>query len=125
MTKEEVKQFEKLNEKFVEDCKRVCRIFARKNVSYDFLEDFYCFGDEVVGKGEDGCGWDLEQYCESFNIECLTMTDEELHKMVDEEIEQMKEMERLHKLEEEEARKKKERATFLDLWEKYKDELPF
>ena len=80
-TKEELKQLIQLNNKFQDECKRVCKELARHDSSYNYYDSFiivenhlvYCFcqnGFKPIG-------------CNKFNLEFLTYTQEKLSESVD------------------------------------------
>lgn len=79
--KEELKQLVQLNNKFQEECKRVCKELARHDNNYNYYDSFiivenhlvYCFcqnDSKAIGSNK-------------FNLEFLTYTQEELSESVD------------------------------------------
>ena len=88
MTREELEQYSELNDKFYEACKRYCKAMEK----YDYFE--YCNIDtfEIQGAEIFGSGWDRDgDYCSVyFDAEYLLMTDEELNKYVQDQINKRK-----------------------------------
>ena len=114
MTQEELKQYKELNEKFENDCNRVCAILVgskkRQGECKDirYVERFYIAGDSVYWEGDEY--WNYvghEHHSGSFPSDFLAMSDDELHKIVEKENEEWKaEQKRKNK---ENAAKEKER----------------
>ena len=89
MTREEIKTFSELNEKFMADCKRVRRAMISTNCDGRMIYCAYtyrCMGNEVIWYGEGESDYPnshgdyfTENYVGSFPIEYLSMSDEELY----------------------------------------------
>ena len=86
MTKEEIKTFTEMYDKFTEDCKRVLKVILGTNCTDTSIYDTYtfrCIGDEVAMYGDP---LDIVKYGEtfwgSFPLEFLSMSDKELRKEV-------------------------------------------
>ena len=93
MTKDELKKYKELQEKFEHDVDRVVRILSRiEKYRYDY---FYTYDkvwlelgydgkpDEVCTEGSD----QYDNYCGSFDADMLTWSDEKLEQFVDDYLE--------------------------------------
>lgn len=120
MTKEELTAFKKAYRNFENDCRRVCNILKRNDRSYEYIDEFAMDGDTVDCEGQENCGYgERVTHYRAFKAEYLTMSNEELNKMVDGWIEQSERdertrLERLAKVQEEQ-----EREMLKKLKEKY------
>lgn len=72
MTQEELKQYHKLRNKFIDDCERVVKILAEYEMEYRYVSTYNLEGDEVYATD---FGYETELY---FPAELLTYTDGEL-----------------------------------------------
>ena len=127
MTKEELKKFIELNDKFTDDCERVARILANSkertvheshNIRY--ADTFRLEDGSVDWEGEEtwsygGHEWDGGY----FDADYLTMTDKELMKIVDKENEEYDK--KLMEKKKNEEKEEKERK--LAMFNKLKEEL--
>ncbi len=119
MTKEELKTFLGLNDKFIEDCNRVCGILSGskkrhgecENISY--AERFNIEDSSVCWEGDEYWSYGgHEKHCDYFDIEFLTMSDEELLEIVKKENEEYDRKEEQKKKEREEREKAKRFAEY-------------
>lgn len=116
MTQEDIKEYMKLNNKFIKDCKRVKEIFSdlRDDDGYIyFANTFYCEYDEVHWHGvESGSYQYYEDHYGSFPIKYLSFTDDELRAVVEQKNKEYDEqLEKEHE-EEEEREKAKRKILF-------------
>ena len=125
MTQEELAQYVELCEKFENECNRVCNILMDskkrhgncENISY--AERFHLCDDSVAWEGDEYWWYGgHEEHSGSFPVDFLTMSDDELLKIVEKENEEW-EAEREKRRREE---KERERAKRLAEYEKLKEE---
>lgn len=117
MTKEELKLYSELQEKFAADVSRVKDFLKEIDEDFEYVDMFYLRDDGMVethGTMYDGRYQYSEEHYGSFDLEMLTWTNEELRKYVDQ-VKKGKEEERVRE-EIEKARKKEEEER--SLWEK-------
>ena len=127
MTKKELETYSELNEQFIEDCNRVCHILQgiekhRKSEysNYAYADEFNLEGDVVEWSGEETWSYGGHEYHSgNFPKEYLTMTDEELQKIVDKENKEYFEKQEAKKKEREERQREQELAKLKELKEKY------
>lgn len=113
MTQEELAQYVKLCEKFENECNRVCNILKYSKNRHGECEDityaerFHLYDDSVDWEGDEY--WNYgghEEHSGDFPVDFLTMSDDELLKIIEKENEEWEaEQERKHK---EKAAKEKE-----------------
>ena len=92
MTQEEIKNYCELNNKFEDECYRVCKILEgleriKNSDGHDirFAEEFVVDGDDILWSGEETWQYGgYEYHTGSFPVKYLTMTDDELKAVVDE-----------------------------------------
>lgn len=119
MTKKELILFSEMYATFKNDCKRVCNILKRFEPAYKFLDTFELIGNVVAGSGvEHWCYDDYDEHHLHFDAAYLTMTDEELNKMVDELVEE-KEQEKISEERKHREQEECERKLLKELKEKY------
>lgn len=121
MKKEELEQFKKDYEKFVEDCTRVANKLSLYDKNYyGFCDQFYMEPDDVFAEGDEYWAYSgYEHHCCRFSAELLTYTDDELDAYVDGLIREREEKKLKEKKKKEEATKKEELETLNRLKEKY------
>ena len=120
MTKNELIAFKKMYANFENDCNRVCNILKRFDRDHAFLDTFKLSDDVVECTGDEY--WNYgghEEYYKVFDAEYLTMTNDELNKMVDEWIEQKEKAERIKQEHAKKVQEEKERKMLQELKEKY------
>lgn len=117
MTREELEQYSELNNKFYEACKRYCKAMEK----YDYYE--YCNINtfEIQGTEISGSGWDRENdyYSVYFDAECLLMTDEELDKHVQDQINKRKKEQEERNKRSVEAKEKADRKLYEELRKRF------
>ena len=120
MTKEELKQYIDLNNKFITRCGEIAQIMKKCNYSYNYIDNWSLDGDWVHGTGDEY--WNYgghESHTVFFDTVWLAMSDEELNKIADDWLEKQR-IEKAQKLKEEEAKKREqELAELKRLQEKY------
>lgn len=123
ITLEQIKTFDGLHSKFINECKRVANILENYRCWYEptyecihYAEDFYPCGNDVYWKGRDE---DNDLQDGEFPIIWLTMTDEEVHVAAAKKNEEY--LERVMKEKEEKERKKQEAdyAAYLRLKKRF------
>lgn len=126
MNKEELSQLVELYSKFEKDAERVSRILRKSkkqtcqygNINY--ADQFRIDGDSVSWEGDEYGSYQYhEVHSGNFPLEYLTMSDEDLNKIVDQENRDYEEEEKQLKKEQEE----RERCTKLAMFNKLKEEL--
>lgn len=125
MTQEELTQYALLRNKFEEECGRVCLILVDSNarrgehVDIRYASSFFLIGDSVEWEGIEYWSYGgMENHSGKFPAEFLTMSDEELLKIVEKENEEWKAELEKKKREKEE----RERAERMAEYEKLKKE---
>ena len=86
MTKEELKSYSELQEKFAKDVERVVGHLREVSEDYEYIDMFYLHDDGMIETygSHYSCRWQTsEEYHGSFDAEMLTWTDEELQKGFD------------------------------------------
>lgn len=117
MTQKELDKYIKLQDKFQLRCEAICEILRPLNYSYYYLSEFYIDGDKVYGEGDEY--WQYgghEHHCASFPVSYLCMSDDDLKKIVEDDLkkrEEAKEAERLRiKKIQEEFQEKRDRQEY-------------
>ncbi len=126
MTKEEIKLYYKINEKFIKDCECVASYMQRYDNDYDYITDWEIseYDGELEVRGN--CYVYSHGYyvCESsvcFEAELIAYTDEQLKDHVEGLIEEREKYIEEQKRKTEEEKRNKELATHKRLKEKYGD----
>lgn len=126
MTTKELEKFEELHVKFIEDCERVVKILSnsKERTVHECSDITYAETFTLTSYGVD---WDGDEYWQfqghehhsgDFPAEFLTMTDDELMKIVDKENEEYDKKQEAKQKEKEE----REKAARLAEYEKLKKE---
>lgn len=98
MTKQELNDYEKLQDVFQTRCEKICSILSPLDEAYKYVYEFSIDGDDVCGCGEDFWQYGgYEKFSAVFPKEYIYMDDKDIQKIVDAEFK---------KKEEEKARKK-------------------
>ena len=119
MTSKEIETYVDSREKFIQECKRVCNVMQRFNHDYIFLEKFEADDNIVEGEGEEHLwGGETDIVYQSFPVELLELSNEELKQYVDDLIKEKKEQEKLYEQQTEERQKARDLAEFTRLKEK-------
>ena len=126
MTKEELKNFEELYDKFLEDCNRVVHILAnsKERTIYEcsditYAETFTLDGVCINWDGDEYWAFQgHEHHSGDFPAEFLTMSDDELMKIVDKENKEYDKKQEAKQKEKEE----REKAARLEQYNKLKEE---
>ena len=119
MTQEEIKTYVDSRENFIKECKRVCNEMYRFDYDYIFLEKFEVDGNDVEGEGEEHLwGGETEIVYQSFPVELLELSNEELKQYVDDLIKEKEDKEKLNKQQTEDRQKERDLAEFNRLKEK-------
>ena len=98
MTKEQVNCLADLYEMFQIRCEKICKILTPLNSSYSYLTNFDFDKDEIYGEGDEYWQYGGHEYhSQSFPTEYLTMSDEEIQSIVEEELERRADKIKTHK----------------------------
>lgn len=126
MNKTDLKNFKELYDKFLDDCNRVAGILANskertahESGNINYADTFTLDGDDVSWEGDEYWSFGEHEYHSGyFPVEFLTMTDDELMKIVD------KENNEYNKKQEAKQKRKEERekAARLEQYNKLKEE---
>lgn len=120
MKSEDIETLVRLNNLASDNAYRVARIFKKLNRSYEFIYSWEFSGKYVEGTGTEtwNYGGSEDHYVE-FPINYLSLTDEELEKIVDDTLKARKrEVEKKQK----EQKEKKEREEYERLKEKFEEQ---
>ena len=113
MTKEELNNYEKLQDTFQTRCEMICHILRPLDNVYNYVYEFEINGGEVYGHGEDT--WQYggkENHYAYFPKEYIYMDDKDIQKIVDDELKKREE-EKAHKKEiDEKLKSEKEKAEY-------------
>ena len=123
MSNEELEQLCQLNDKFLADAERVAKIL-KEDLKSDrdsrFAETFYIEGDEVCFEGDEYWNYGGHEHIKGyFPLSYLTMSDEELTRLVEKRNEEYQK----EKDEEKRRREKRERKSKMEQFNKLKNEL--
>lgn len=119
MTSQDIETYIDSHEKFIRECKRVCNEMQRFDYDYIFLETFEVDGNTVEGEGEEHLwGGEIEIVYQSFPVELLELSNEELKQYVDDLIKEKEDQEKLNKQQTEDRQKERDLAEFNRLKEK-------
>jgi hypothetical protein len=113
MTKEELNNYEKLQDIFQTRCERICHILSPLDVSYKNVYDFSIDGDDVCGHGEEYWHYGgYEKFYAEFPKEYIYMDDKEIQKIVDAELKKKEDENARKKANEEKIKAEKEKAEY-------------
>lgn len=119
MTSQDIETYVNSRENFIQECKRVCNEMQRFNYDYIFLETFEVDGNTVDGEGEEHLwGGETEIVYQSFPVDLLELSNEELKQYVDDLIKEREDEEKLNKQQTEDRQKERDLAEFNRLKEK-------
>ena len=119
MTSQDIETYIDSRAKFIQECKRVCNEMQRFDYDYIFLETFEVDGNNVEGEGEEHLwGGEIEIVYQSFPVELLELSTEELKQYVDDLIKEKEDQEKLNKQQTEDRQKERDLAEFNRLKEK-------
>lgn len=113
MTKNELDLYEQLKDRFQLRCEVICCILEPLKKAYKHLTDFEINGELVYGEGMEYWSFGGEEmHCAYFPKEYIYMDDNEIHKIVDDELKKREET-KLHKKEiDEQMKAERERAEY-------------
>ena len=114
MEKEKLNLYLELAEEFEKRCNEICKMLIPLNPEYTHMDSFWIRKDEVCCYG---ANWEYGELCDywlDFPISYLTMNNEELQKLINEEVKEKEEerrklMERLEQQKLKQERKEYER----------------
>lgn len=123
MTKDQIKMYVDLKEELKKSANRVANYFVKINSSYEFIDSWQLYSDEVEGKGVETWNYGgYEEHFVSFDVKWLYATDEELQNYVNSVLEERKQRlndEVRKKIEEE---KEKKYQKYLELKKEFEGE---
>jgi len=123
LTQDEVKTLSKLNSKFQDRCFEIAKIMKSLDYEFEYLSNWQLCDNEVCGEGDEHLGYgEYEHHYGSFSAEWLSLSDEEITKIVNERIKIKQDKKAEEKRKEEERIKEKELADLKRLKEKYPNE---
>lgn len=113
MTKQELKDYEKLQDTFQTRCEMICHILRPLDDAYNYVYEFEIDGDDVCGRGEETWQYGgYERHYAYFPKEYIYMDDKDIQKIVDDELKK-REDEKAHKKEiDEKLKAEKEKAEY-------------
>lgn len=113
MTKEELNNYEKLQDAFQTRCEKICQILRPLKDSYKYVYEFEINGDDICGHGEDTWQYGgYERHYAYFPKEYIYMDDKDIQNIVDDELKKREE-EKAHKKEiDEKLKAEKEKAEY-------------
>jgi hypothetical protein len=113
MTKQELKDYEKLQDVFQLRCEAVCRILTPLKDAYYYVYDFEITGNLVECEGVENWSYGGEiKYNASFPKEYLYTDDSIIQKAVDDELKRREDEESRKKANEEKIKAEKEKAEY-------------
>ena len=113
MTKEELNDYEKLQDIFQTRCEMVCHILTPLKDAYYYVYDFKITGNLVECEGVENWSYGGEiKYNASFPKEYLYMNDKEIQKIVDAELKKKEDEESRKKANKEKLKFEKEKAEY-------------
>lgn len=119
MTSQDIETYVDSREKFIRECKRVCNEMQRFDYDYIFLETFEVDCNTVEGEGEEHLwGGEVETVYQSFPVELLELSNEELKQYVDDLIKEKEDEEKRNKQFTEDRQRAWDLAEFNRLKEK-------
>lgn len=113
MTKQELKNYEKLQDTFQTRCEKVCQILRPLKDSYNYVYEFEISGDLIECEGMEywSYGGEERHYAE-FPKKYIYMDDKDIQKIVDAELKKKEDEEARKKAIEEQLKAEKERAEY-------------
>lgn len=113
MTKQELKDYEKLQDAFQTRCERICQILRPLKDSYKYVYEFEINGDliECEGVEEWYYGGEEKHYAE-FSKEYIYMDDKKIQKIVDAELKKKEDEKARKKANDEKLKSEKEKAEY-------------
>lgn len=113
MTKQELENYENLQDLFYIRCETICDILRPLNSAYNFVDSVRISGDLVICEGTEYWSYGGEQdYYANFPKEYLYMDDKDIQKIVDDELKKRVEAESHRKALDEKKKTEKEKAEY-------------
>ena len=113
MTKQELENYENLQDLFYIRCEEICDILRPLNSAYKFADSVRISGDLVICEGTEYWSYGGEQdYYANFPKEYLYMDDKEIQKIVDDELKKRADEESRRKAFDEKKKTEKEKAEY-------------
>jgi hypothetical protein len=113
MTKEELNNYEKLQDAFQTRCEKICQILRPLKDSYKYVYEFEVGRDLVCGRGEETWQYGgYERHYADFPKEYIYMDDKEIQKIVDAELKKKEDEKARKKANEEKIKAEKEKAEY-------------
>lgn len=113
MTKEELNNYEKLQDAFQTRCETICQILKPLDEAYKYVYDFEIDGDNIYGLGEEDWQYGgYEKYYAEFPKEYLYMDDKEIQEIMRAKLKKKVDEEARKKANEEKIKAEKEKAEY-------------
>ena len=113
MTKEELENYEDLQNLFYIRCEEICDILKPLNSAFGFVDSVRISGDLIQCEGRECWSYGGERdYYADFPKEYIYMDDKEIQKIVDEELKKRAEAESRRKAFDEKKKTEKEKAEY-------------
>ena len=113
MTKQELNNYEKLQETFQARCEKICSILTPLDEAYKYVYDFSVDGDDISGIGEEYLSYGGEEkYYAKFPKKYIYMDDKDIQKIIDAEIKKKEEEKAREKAKDEKIKAEKEKAEY-------------
>ena len=123
MTKEQIKIYVDLKEELEKSANRVANYFVKINSSYEFIDSWQLYSDEVEGKGVETWNYGgYEEHFVSFDVKWLYATDEELQNYVNSVLEERKQRLTNETRKNNEEEKEKKYQKYLELKKEFEGE---
>lgn len=113
MTKQELNDYEKLQDIFQTRCETICRILKPLNEAYNYVYEFEIDGDDVCGRGEETWQYGgYERHYADFPKEYIYMDDKEIQEIMRTKLKKKVDEEARKKANEEKIKAEKEKAEY-------------
>jgi hypothetical protein len=113
MTKQELNNYEKLQDVFQIRCEKICSILRPLDEAFNYVYDFEINGDNIYGIGEEDWQYGgYEKHYAEFPKKYIYMDDKEIQKIVDTELKKKEDEESRKKANEEKIKAEKEKAEY-------------
>ena len=123
MTKEQINMYVDLKEELKKSANRVANYFVKINSSYEFIDSWQLYSDEVEGTGVETWNYGgYEEHFVNFDVKWLYATDEELQNYVNSVLEERKQRLTDETRKKNEEEKEKKYQKYLELKKEFEGE---
>lgn len=113
MTKQELNNYEELQDTFQTRCEMVCHILRPLDSEFEFVYEFEINGDDVCGRSEKTWQYGVyERHYANFPKEYIYMDDKEIQKIVDAKLKKKEDEKARKKANDEKLKAEKEKAEY-------------